>query len=295
MTGGINTNLLAMVGLSAVRRAEGALHTALERLATGKRINRASDDPAGMVAAEGLDHERRVIERRLEGLEREEASLGAREGVHGVAAEMLMELNALVVRSANRGAMSEAEREAIQLEAEGIIEGIDFVYATASFGGRQLFTGLASTWLGSTTRMERVGGAGDESAGSGDPAVTEVQTQRRTYSLRDLIGAGAANLGTGDPELAQEIVRGALAGVEGQRGAIGSRLVEIDHLRGALGEQMVQLTDARSRIVDADFAVEAANLVRAQVMREVALRATRIALDSQRERALTLLRIPAAN
>lgn len=124
------------------------LGRAIERLATGKRINRASDDPAGMQAATDLKVELRSIEKRIEGLERGNANLAAKEGALSVVNDQLLELQGIVVQAANTGGLSDEELEALNLQAGAVLEGIDYLANTTRFGGQQVIQGYTAATLG---------------------------------------------------------------------------------------------------------------------------------------------------
>ncbi|MFK7884815.1 MAG: flagellin [Phycisphaerales bacterium] len=121
---------------------QSSVATSLERLATGKRINRASDDPSGLIAAEQFKFRMTTLEKRIERFEFEETRLGATEGGLSVVSEMVIDLQGLAVTFANSGAMSDEEREALKIEAQSIIEGIGTLETTTIFNGDQVLAGL---------------------------------------------------------------------------------------------------------------------------------------------------------
>src|SRR5687767_800459 len=67
---GIGTNMALLVGRQGFMRSQAAMERALERLATGKRINRASDDPSGLLAADALGARRVTLEDMIKRSER---------------------------------------------------------------------------------------------------------------------------------------------------------------------------------------------------------------------------------
>lgn len=115
--------------------------TSLERLATGKQINRASDDPSGLQAAENLKYRQSVIEKKIQAFEFEEARLGATEGGLSVLQDLVLKLDGLVVEAANTGGLGEAEQEAIGIEIDSIIDGINHITTNTFFNGEQILIG----------------------------------------------------------------------------------------------------------------------------------------------------------
>ena len=85
----------------ALERAQAGVGDSLEKLATGKRINRASDDPSGLVAAETLKVDRTKLDRTIRGFERESSFLGAKDGALSALGDLVLELEGIVVSAAN--------------------------------------------------------------------------------------------------------------------------------------------------------------------------------------------------
>src|SRR5262249_48866105 len=119
---GILFNLSTALSLAAMNQHTAAMNTSMERLATGKRINRASDDPAGAMIAEPIEAELRSIDKEIERGLFDEKRYGAMEGAQSVIADLVEELNGLVVNAANRGAVGQGEREADQRQADSILQ-----------------------------------------------------------------------------------------------------------------------------------------------------------------------------
>ena len=174
--------------------SQEALDTALERLATGSRINRASDNPAGAVAVQKFDAQLITIEKQISSAERANITLAARDGGMSVVSDLLVDLKAVVVLAGNSDVMSDAELEALQIEADSIVSAIDFLSNTSTYNGVQILSGYASRSLG---------GVSKEVLQTDDTTLTE------RYSIADIAG-GALNLSDGDLELALESVDGAI-------------------------------------------------------------------------------------
>ena len=103
------------------------MNRTMERLVTGKRINRTSDDPSGAIAVSAFKQDQRKLTADIAGKEREMKRLGAYEGAGSVVSEMLTDLQAMVTGAANAGGLSKEEREAMAMEAGSIIKTIDYL------------------------------------------------------------------------------------------------------------------------------------------------------------------------
>lgn len=261
-------------GLSQLRTHQDSIDQSIERLSTGKRINRASDDPSRLIAADGMKAQRYALEKRLESLERETSWLGAREGVLSVMSDFMVELSGLVVQASNSDAMSSEEREGIEVEIEGILSGIDHIASTTTFGGEQVLVGFSTSELGAQQSGSTIDADG-------------VIVDSAQHTLADLAG-----LVFEDPELAQGIVESASGKVSAQRGAIGSWIESIESEKRALAVEFENISDAVSLIEDADYAKETAELVRSQILQQATISAIQIGRENA-ERVLDLI-TPAA-
>lgn len=257
-------------GLRALGQNQSLVAQSLERLATGKKINRASDDPSGLVAAE--QHKVRIysIESELKAIGQQESYLGAKEGGLSVINEKFIELNELVVRAANLGGNSQEEQDAIALEINSVLTSIDHIAQTTTFKGQQILTEYTITSLSNQL---------DPYASFVPPTKGE-DGEETNYSLSSL-----AILVFEDPEAAQKIAQAGVDKIATTRGAIGNQLNEIDSQRSVLSEELINLTGSLSSIEDVDFASEAAKLVRAQILEQASI----MAIDIHRQSAQQVL------
>lgn len=268
----INSNAMQARAISQLTRMSAVMNTSMERLATGKRINRASDDPAGMVAAEGMTGEMKSLQAQIEALDREEHRMGAREGAASVVSDLLVDLNGLALSAANTAGTTQAEREAMQIEADSILQTIDYISNTTRFNGEQVINGYNARSMG---RVSSDGPAPDGGSSS--------------YSLADLARGGKLNLIDGDIELAQKSIESAISGMATERGAMGAYLKGNDSKKAALVVQLEELTSAKSKIVDTDYAKETAEMFRAKVLTEVAQFMAKLAGDQNATTVLSLV------
>jgi len=236
-------------GIGKLGQHRANITQSLERLSTGKKINRASDDPAGLIVSTKLHASKLSIERRLNSFERESSSLGAQEGGLSVLSELLIDLNAITVSAASTATTTQEEQDANQDNASSIISAINQISGSTTFQGSNILSGFAAADLGSimveTTDPE-----------TGEPTLTEM-------TLADL-----PQLLETDPEAAQNLAQQAAAKVTGRRGAIGNRINAIESESRTLQSELTNTAEALSQIEDTDFAVESAKLVRAQILEQ---------------------------
>jgi len=137
----ISTNVLALRSLANLHAAYGDLDTALERLSSGLRINRASDDPGGLMISELLHDERVRLGQAVENCQRVYSMMATAEGALSEVNVLLAEIRALVVGAANTASVSPQELEANQLAIDSAVDSITRIANATSFGGTKLLAG----------------------------------------------------------------------------------------------------------------------------------------------------------
>lgn len=140
----INTNVSSLISQSNLARSNADLGVRLQRLATGLRINRGADDPAGLIVSERLRSEMKGLNQAIANSERASSVIATAEGALAEVAELLNSIKSLVVQSANSGALSREEIDANQLQIDSAIESITRISNTTSFAGLQLLNGSMS-------------------------------------------------------------------------------------------------------------------------------------------------------
>ena len=137
----INTNVAALVSSRVLNQNNAALNKSLERLSTGLRINRGSDDPAGLIASENLRKQIGGTETAIKNAERAVTIIGTAEGSLIEISSMLVELQGLLGEAANTGGMGEEEIDANQLQVDSILNTIDRISNSTEFEGMKLLNG----------------------------------------------------------------------------------------------------------------------------------------------------------
>ena len=258
----IQNNFASLHASRQVGVSDRAISQSLERLATGKRINRGADDPSGLIAATDLEGQERSLQMRIQATEQEAANYGAREGGLSALSDMLTELNGLVVTAAGRGALSTEERSSLQLQADSILGAIDYEARTARFKGIEILRDNETHLLGT-----------DGSGGS-------------IVALRT---GGTFNLFDGDLEAAQKAVKSAVDQVSTKRATLGAGVKASDSQLKQLQIELENVSAAKGLILDTDYASETSRLVREQVKRDAAIFVQNFAQQARAKAVLSLL------
>ena len=269
----IGTNVAAIRSTNGVNKASASLATAMERLSTGKRINSAKDDAAGMAIASRMTSQVRGLNAAIRNSNDGISLAQTAEGAMGEVSNMLQRMRELAVQSAN-GTNSTSDRTAINAEVTQLKAQINDISGKTTFNGTSLLDGTASALTiqtglksGDTVSMS-IGsmattalGTQAQAAQAGPPAVPAVPAA--FVSGIDLsTSAGASS--------ALQVLDDAINTVDGERAKLGAVQNRFQAGVANLTSTVTNLTEARSRIEDADFSSETTQLARAQILNQAA-------------------------
>jgi flagellin len=266
----INTNTAAMRAQNGSRVANQALQTAMERLSSGKRINQAKDDAAGLAIASSFTSQIRGQQQAIRNANDGISLAQTAEGALNEVTNMLQRIRELAVQSAS-GTYSDDDRANLQAEVEQLGAQIDDIVSSTTFNGVTLF-------------------------GSGDVSISiqvgsdNGDTVDLTVSGFDVSSASGSDISSASgAESALDDVDAALKDVNETRASLGAGQSRLESVVNNLTNQVTNLSDARSRIEDADFSVETANLAKAQILSQASTAMLAQANQSQ-QGVLSLLR-----
>jgi flagellin len=254
---GIDGSIGNVVPLRHLRRATRDVHTALARLASGRRIERAATDPSGLSLSEKLAAFEAAVEQGGRNLSDGVSLARVAEGALSETSENLVRMRELAVQARN-GTLGEAERAALQQEYDALAEEVTRVSRNTEWGGRSLLSGETSG--DGAVRLEDGTGA--------DEAIT-ISIEDQSAQALGVAGLDVA----GDDTLAR--LDDATARVASARASLGTAERRIESELRSLSVARENVASARSRIADADVALEQAALVRGQLLQRmgVAVRA----------------------
>nr|WP_315457619.1 flagellin [uncultured Sphingorhabdus sp.] len=267
----INTNVGALRAQNASRTANNALGTAMERLSSGKRINAAKDDAAGLAIATRMDAKVRGLNQAVRNANDGISLAQTAEGAMGEISNILVRMRELAVQSAN-GTAAASDRTAIDAESDALVAQIGDIVGRTDFNGTNLLTAA------STIKIQ----TGVESGETVDIA---------------LVAMGAAGLGLGSLDLSTDtgaatalnLLDTAIDTVASERAKIGAVQNRLDVTVNNLTSTATNLTEAKSRIQDADFSAESTKLASAQILAQASTAMLAQANQSQ-QGVLNLLR-----
>jgi flagellin len=261
---------LDLWALNSLSRAYSRLGESSLRLASLWRINRGSDDPAGLIAAEAIRAELTAIDAATRSTARADATIDVIDSSLGVVSELFNSIRENVL-AASGGNLSEAEEQAHQLEIDAALEAIDRIGATTQLGGRDLLDGSTVQFL--------VGPQPGDTASITLPNVSTSNLGDATGTLADLRSGGAASLASGNYTRASELLDAASSQVLQDRGRLGAfQRFTLGSSQEVLASAAVNLSSALSHIRDTDMAMETARLVQAQILVHSSLAAVSLSM-----------------
>lgn len=253
---GINTNVASISAQNQLSKSQGSADTALERLSSGLRINSAKDDAAGLAISTRFDSQIRgltVAQRNAnDGISLAQTAEGALDEV----TNNLQRIRELAVQSANATNSTE-DREALDAEVQARKDEIDRIGVTTEFNGTSLLDGNF------TSQSFQVG-----ANNTADDRI-EISIDQAISMTGLAISSGAATV-TGAQNLIDQI-DSALDVVNGTRGDLGAVQNRFESTIANLGNSIENLSASNSRILDADFAAESANLAKSNVLQQAGI------------------------
>jgi len=269
----INTNVSALRAQNASAQAGNMLGDAMERLSTGRRINSASDDAAGLSIATGFTSDIRGINQGIRNANDGIALAQTAEGALEEVTNMLQRVRELAIQSST-GTLDAEDRGFLDTEVTELSAQISDILSNTDFNGVTLF----STTSGSDVSVDIAIDAGRS------VTLTSTAIDGTNISATALDVSSSTNAAT-----AITNVDSALSDVNSARSSLGAGQNRLDSAINNLTTTAANLTDARSRIEDADFSSESTNLAKAQILGQASTAMLAQANQSQ-QNVLSLLR-----
>jgi len=243
----IGTNISSMRAASASTNANSALSTAMERLSTGKRINSAKDDAAGLAIATSMTSKIKGMNQAIRNSNDGIALAQTADGALSEVTNMLQRMRELSVQSASE-TYDDDDRANLQSEVTALSAQITSIISDTKFNKVALF--------GATDVAIKIQ-TGSEKTDQVTLTITGLDVGAATGS--DIATAAGATTAIGD-------IDDALAAVSTTRASLGAGQSRLESVVNNLTSNSTNLSDARSRIEDADFSAETQALAKAQIL-----------------------------
>ena len=252
-----STNAQRLLGANHDR-----LNNSVERISSGIRINKASDDAAGLAISEGLRSDIRALRQAGRNANDGVSLINITEGALNEQSSMLIRLRELASQAAT-GTTGSTERATIQLEFNALRNEIDRITNTTEFNGQKLIDGSLASSIASTSQVFIQIGI-DSNANSRINLNEQIDLKAVTSSA---LSIDTLSVKTASEALtALDGISEAISTVTATRGQVGAVQNRLMRSISNLSISIENLSAAESQIRDADIAEEVALLTRNQIM-----------------------------
>jgi flagellin len=239
----------AMQNLQSLGQSNKALSRIQEKLASGKKINRASDDAAMLAVAKEL-------EKQVRGFSQSEVNIGDAMSVLNIADGTGTEVNNMLQRQrelslqASNGTLNQNDRNALNAEYQQLNQEIERISKSANFNGQGVADGSSPLSDGS--------GQVATSAGNSNFANVDFTQYSSNGDISSIAGAQSA----------LETVDASIEGVNATRAEIGARNNALEHSQNNIANQKINTSAAQSLAEDLDYAAGISEQARAGLLNQ---------------------------
>jgi flagellin len=263
----IATNNAALKAAASASSVNRDMETSMARLSSGKRINSASDDAAGVAISSRLSAEIRGTDQAIRNSLDGQALIDTAEGGHKEIENSLQRMREVSVQAAN-DTNNEQDRDNLQAEMDAMLTEIDRIAGTTTWAGASLMADdtnatVFSFQVGAATGTQNqisvsIGGMNGDALGLS------------TGDASDLKVTQTGTAGDGDTNARAAITKidNAIKVVNIQRSELGAVSNRLNHTVNNLTNISSNLSAAKGGIEDADFALETTNLAKNQILQQ---------------------------
>ena len=254
----INTNVGALTAARSSYSVNKSMETSMERMASGKRINSAADDAAGLAISTRINAEIQGLKQSIKNAADAQSLLNVTEGALSEVHTILLRMRELAVQSAN-DTVRDQDRDMLQMEVAQLELEIQRISDDTTWSGMTLLAGEFTTGAtfqigprdGDTIQISISAIDATTTIGNGGLDLNEhISTQGHTYI---------------------ENIDAAISVISGDRARYGATMNRLDHAIANMANIATNLSTAKGRIMDADFAAESSNLARTQVLQQASM------------------------
>ena len=259
----INNDSAIGFALIALSRSSNLMNEAMERIATGKRINNASDDPAGIRQIMKLNAEIQGTKMASRNAADGQALIDTLDGSLSEVQSILLRMRELTIQAMS-DTNSSSDRAALDLEISQLELEIDRIGGTTSFGGKLIFDGNThylqiGARSGNTLEVQAYTLSASTLGIASTSGVVSVLGSSQNLTTRSNAAVYLSSIDTAIKDIAEK------------RGAAGALSNRLDYTISNLGNVELNLIKSKSRIEDADIAEESMKLAKAKILQQVAI------------------------
>jgi flagellin len=256
----INTNVKALVAQNAATVNGRAMGKAMEQLSTGKRINSAADDAAGLAISNKMTSQIRGLNQAVRNANDAISMIQTAEGALGEVNNMLQRMRELAVQSAS-DTNSSADRGFLQKEVDELVAEIGRVNENTEFNKMALLNSKVGVAEAAALAKFQVGANGTN---------TEIEV---TFNKVDAATLGVTALKIDTQALAKAAVATvdtAINKVDTDRATYGAKINRLTYAADNMANIATNAAASRSRVLDTDYAKTTTELARTQIIQQAA-------------------------
>ena len=249
----INTNISSLTAQEASKNTSNSLSSSLEKLSSGLKINKASDDASGLAIADKLRTQATSINQAVDNGNSAVSLLQIADKSMSEQSTILDTIKAKLIQ-ANTDTTSSDGREAIRKDITKLLTQLDNIADQTNYNGTTLLQASASSSAISSGLTFQVGEKSTNTITNGG-----IQSNTSGLAMTTLAGLTTNGLTQTVAAAQQTIVDAAITKLNGYRGDIGSTQNQVESAVRNLMTQSTNVTAAESIIRDVDYAEESAN------------------------------------
>jgi flagellin len=264
----VNTNIGASIAQNALGKNERSMNTAMERLSTGKRINGAKDDAAGLAISSRMTSQINGLATGMKNASDAVSMISVADGAMVEIGNMLQRMRELALQASN-GTTTSADRDYLNTEYQNLITEIERIAQNTQWNGTDILN------VASNSVKYQVGANGGQTIAVDFAAVD--QTNGSAFGVF-AAGASAVSIaaGTGASALtagteAVTKIDAAITELNENRATFGAAINQLTYAMDNLASVKVNSEAARSRIEDANYAEETSELARTAIIHQAGL------------------------
>ena len=253
-----------MITQGSLASANKSMGHSLEKLSTGLRINRASDDAAGLAVSEELRTQVRGMAQAKRNAHDGIALLQIAEGAANETSDILQRMRELAIESQN-DTLTDTERGYLDQEFQALEAEITRIAQSAQYNGQTLVDGSSTSFGGasSSSSVLHIGANNNTSIDQITVSIDGIDSTDLSLNTSNISTSSGANT-------ALTNIDNAIGSVNAMRSDMGALINRLDHAINNLSNQEFNTQDAESRIRDVDFATESTQFTRNQILSQSA-------------------------
>ena len=262
----VNTNISASIAQAALAKNERALESAMEQLSTGKKINSAADNAAGLAITTRMTSQIRGLDQSIRNAYDAVSMIQTAEGAMDEMTAMLQRMRELAIQ-AGTGTTDSSDRQYLNNEFKALREELDRVANNTEWNGRAILNGAAGGSGSLSTVAFQVGMDPKQtiSTAFGDFTLSTGSISALTSATLSTVTIASAVAQTSKAVVSLDLAMTAVSNQRASFGAIQNRLI---HAVDNLTNVVTNAEATRSRIMDTDYAAATSELARTQLIQQ---------------------------